>query len=286
MAMNFDIKTLIVTGKNFVEIREEITGIYNHRIALQKQLSSAKLKYYLLTFVHFASYLFIIGFFYKKISISRNNQCIHVKNLEQELAETYVKLTFADKSQFEKSWLNCVDEFIKLMKSEKIWDITDKDVVDHTEDRTIADNALKRSQFTNKEGKIEFIKSDLPYLFLPNANGANLFIYPTFFLLFKDNKEIGIFDLKAINTIFEFTEYIEEENVPKDTVIIRYTWKKANKDGSQDKRFNGNYPIPVVKYGKLSFNSESGFAECYMFSNFSALSGFKNMYKHHLELLT
>lgn len=278
-------KALTVTSKNFEDLRKQITDIYTQRLEIKRELSSAKLKYYFLAFVHFTSFLFIIGFFYKKIAAARENQHTIVKDLEQQLAETYVKLSFADKSQLEKSWLNCIDAFTELMKSEKVWDMTYTEVVDRAKARTIAQNATKRTQLSPAEGEIEFIKSDLPYLFLPNANGADLFIYPTFLLLFKDNEEFGIFDLKEINVRFELTGYIEEESVPKDTEIISQTWKKANKDGSRDKRFNGNYQIPVVKYGQLLFKSESGLEECYMFSNPSALSDYGNAYNRQLELL-
>jgi hypothetical protein len=103
--------------------------------------------------------------------------------------------------------------------------------------------------------------------------------------LFKDNEEFGIFDLKDINVLVNICSYIEEEHVPSDTEIISQTWKKSNKDGSRDKRFNGNYQIPVVKYGQVTFTSETGIDECYMFSNFAACFTFGNTYKQHFELL-
>lgn len=278
-------KALTVTGKNFIELRTQITDIYNRRVTLQKQLSSAKLKYYFLSFAHFLSYLLIFGFFYNKFAIARENQHTIIENIEKKLPEIYISLTFADKIQLEKSWLNCIDTYNKLMKSERIWDMTNSVVVDRAEDRTIADSAINRKEITPSKGNIEFVKSDMSYLFFHNANGADLYVYPTFLLQFKDNKELDMFDLKVIKTGFEITGYIEEEKVPKDTVTIQFTWKKANKDGSQDKRFKGNYQIPVVKYGHLTFESESGLAEYYMFSNFAALSDFKSAYKHHFELL-
>ena len=111
------------------------------------------------------------------------------------------------------------------------------------------------------------------------------FIYPTFLILFKDNQKFGIFDLKEINTTLILTRYIENESVPKDTEIIDHTWKKANKDGSKDKRFNENYQIPIVKYGQLSLRSESGLEEDYMFSNFDAFNNFAETYNHHILLL-
>lgn len=74
--------------------------------------------------MRFGRYLVIIGFFYKKIAESRKLQQEAVKELEKQISETFVNLIFADKSQLETSWLNCIDAFTELMKSEKIWDLT------------------------------------------------------------------------------------------------------------------------------------------------------------------
>lgn len=278
-------KALTVTSKNFEELRKQITDIYNQRLALQKRLSSAKTKLFFLSAVHFGSYLIIVGFFYKGIAESRKSQQEVVTKLEKQVSETFVNLNFADKSQLEKSWLNCIDAFTELMKSEKIWDLTYAEGVDRARARTVAETATKRTLIPQITREIEFIKSDLQHIYLPNANGADLFFYPTFLLLFKDNQEFGIFDLKEVKATLKLSGYIEEESVPKDTEIIQHTWKKANKDGSGDKRFKGNYQIPIVKYGDMMLESEGGLEESYMFSNFDAFFNFSKVYEYHVSLL-
>jgi hypothetical protein len=171
------------------------------------------------------------------------------------------------------------------MKSEKIWDLTYAEGVDRAKARTVAQTATKRTLIPQTTREIEFIKCDLQDLYLPNANGADLFFFPTFLLLFKDNQEFGIFDLKEVKATLKLSGYIEEESVPKDTEIIQHTWKKANKDGSGDKRFKGNYQIPIVKYGDMMLESEGGLEESYMFSNFDAFSNFAKVYEYHVSLL-
>lgn len=58
-----------------------------------------------------------------------------------------------------------------------------------------------------------------------------------------------------------------EEAVPTDAELIGHTWKKANKDGSPDRRFVDNYQIPILKYGDIRLTSPSGLNEAYMISN-------------------
>lgn len=277
---------LTVTSKNFEELRAQVTDIYNQRMELTKQLQGAKFKLFALTLVHLLSFVFIIGFFYKKVAEARTSQQAIVKVLEEQVSETYVKLAFADKSQLEKSWLNCIDAFERLMRSEKIWDVTYAGAVDRAKARTVAQTATKRAIISRGDQKeIEFIKSDLQPLFLANSNGPDLFFFPTFLLLYKGSHEFGIFDLKEIRAEMKLTGYVEEESVPSDTEVIQRTWKKANKDGSGDKRFKGNYQIPIVKYGDLTLTSDTGLEESFMFSNFDTFTEFRKAFEHHSSLL-
>ncbi len=279
-------KALTVTSKNFKELRKLVTEIYDQRVELNKKLKSAKIKLYGLTFLHVLSYALIIGLFYKRIAIARTSQQLVVSKLGDKISETYVNLTFSDKSQLEKSWLNCLDTFSELKKSEKIWDLTYSEAVDKAKVRSIANTAITRTLISNDgDREIEFIKCDLNPLFLKNNNGPDLFFFPTFLLLYKDGQEFGIFDLKEINIAMKLTGYVEEERVPDDTEIIQHTWKKANKDGSADKRFKGNYQIPIVKYGEISITSESGLDESFMFSGFASFNDFAKTLEYHITSL-
>ena len=113
---------------------------------IHRERGSAKIKFIFLTIAHFASYLVIVGFFYKKIAESRMVQKEVVEELKKQVSETFVELSFADKSQLEKSWLNSIDMFKELMSSEKIWDITYAEGVDRVKARTMAQTATKRNK--------------------------------------------------------------------------------------------------------------------------------------------
>jgi len=278
-------KALNVTSSNFVQLREHITDIYNQRRDLLKQLKSTKNALTFFTLANFLSYLLVFGFFYKKIKELKDEKQSIKEKLEKQLSETYISLTFANKSQLEKSWLNCIDTFNELMNSEKIWDLTYTEVVDNVKARSIAKNAITKTEVKKIQREIEFIKSDLPYALLPNANGPDLFFFPTFLLLYEDDEKFGIFDLREIDIRMELTGYIEEEKVPGDTEIVDHTWKKANKDGSADRRFKDNYQIPIVKYGQMTITSDTGLEEAFLFSNFDAFSEFAKTYVYHSSLL-
>lgn len=276
---------LTVTSKNFAELRAQITNIYNQREAVLKELLVAKSKLGFLTLSHLISFPCVFGFFYKGIAEARTRQQDVVRQLEQRLAETFVTIKFADASQLEKSWLNCLDTFEALMRSEKTWDVTYAEAIDRAKMRTIAQTAIKRTVLTYVQRDIKIIRSDVQPIFIPNANGPDLFVYPTFLVLFKDRQRFGIFDLKEVKASLTSTNYHEEERVPRDGQVVGHTWKKANKNGTPDKRFKGNYQIPIVRYGALVLATQDGLQEGYMFSNANAFAAFAEAFRFHIKRL-
>lgn len=105
--------------------------------------------------------------------------------------------------------------------------------------------------------------------YLPNLNGADIYIYPTFVVLFKNYKQFSIHDLRTVNVSVQSTSFQEEQGVPKDSEVIGQTYNYTNKNGQPDKRFSNNYTIPVVRYGNLRLQSESGINDRYQFSDFN-----------------
>ncbi len=65
----------------------------------------------------------------------------------------------------------------------------------------------------------------------------------------------------------EGVRFHETEGVPSDAEVVGHTWAKTNKDGSPDRRFKGNYQVPICVYGQIAFRSQTGVAEEYMVSN-------------------
>ncbi|MGB6152978.1 MAG: DUF4236 domain-containing protein, partial [Pricia sp.] len=81
--------------------------------------------------------------------------------------------------------------------------------------------------------------------------------------------------------------------IPKDSKVIDRTWAKVNKNGTPDKRFKGNYQIPVVKYGEIQLSTDTGLNEEYEFSNYEfsedfakAFIDYQNLIKHSEKLKT
>lgn len=159
------------------------------------------------------------------------------------------------------------DAVARLSRSERIWDAVSFAATDRMRDRTTARRSIKRQQVGIALGFCDLIQSSWKVPHLMNANGGELFLYPGFVLFFVSQQAFALVDIRDVKLYYSPISFIEEEAVPGDSELIRYAWKKANKDGSPDRRFARNYQIPVLKYGGIHLTTKGGLNEGYMISN-------------------
>lgn len=159
------------------------------------------------------------------------------------------------------------DKFVILAKALCIWDTVGQRITNRVAERTTATRVIDRKRVSFQLGKCELIESEWSVPHLENSNGGDVYFYPAFVLYFVTAENFALLEYKDIKLTFSDTRFIEEDAVPADSKVVGNTWAKANKDGTPDKRFNGNYQIPIVQYGKLVITSETGMHEEYMISN-------------------
>lgn len=255
-------KALAVSSTNFEQLKQDLTRIYEHRAELRRQLTKAQSGYYL-TFI----------FTPKE---KRQAKKEDIERLKTAIDHAYLDLTFRKGMKDAGSWDECSHYFQELMQASAIvWDLTSRQDTDKYRQRTVADESVDRKPITVREHKtLEFIKADVDNLYFPNVNGADLYVYPTFIVLFKNYKEFGIHDLQQVDVTVTAQSFHEDGKVPADATVVGQTYKYTNKNGTPDKRYQNNYAIPVAKYGNLSFRSEAGINDRYMFSNFDKFVDF------------
>ena len=149
--------------------------------------------------------------------------------------------------------------------------------------RSFASNAINRKRVNIFLSNVDMIKTEGEAFHFQNANGGDIYIYPTLLIIVNSNKEFALLDYKDIQLDYNHTQFIEEEKFPSDSKQIGTTWVKVNKDGSRDKRFSNNYQIPIALYGQLHWRSSKGFNEVYQFSNSDSTEKFQKAfmeYKH------
>lgn len=264
-------RALTVGSGDFEQLKRSLIDVYENRAKLRKQLTKAKFNY-------FITYIF-------SSSEKRQDKKNLINELAKSLENAYINLNFRKGMKDAGSWDEAVYYFQELFQCCKIWDLTSQQETDKFRQRTIADKSFERKIITARTHKeLEFIKSDIDNLYLPNMNGADIYIYPTFIVLFKNYKKFSIHDLKDVDISIQASSFQEEQGVPKDSEVIGYTYKYTNKNGQPDKRFSNNYEIPVVRYGDLQLRSNSGINDRYQFSDFDKFIEFAKAFTTHLRV--
>lgn len=197
-----------------------------------------------------------------------------IKTYEYEIAEkkielnnTFISTGIPNNENIISTFFLLKDKFKTLSQSEFIWDITTSQFIDRVKMRSAASNAINRNRVNIFFSTVDLIKSNEEAFHFQNANGGDIYIYPSMIIVVASNKEFALIDYRDINLVYTESQFIEEETFPNDSKQIGTTWAKVNKDGSRDRRFSNNYQIPIALYGQLHWESKKGFNEVYQFSN-------------------
>ena len=166
--------------------------------------------------------------------------------------------------------------FKDVMNSQFIWDVTSASDVDRVKTRSAAAISVSRRLTTFGTDSVPGISFPHKPAHLKNLNGADIFIYPGFFIMYNSPTDLGIIGLAELSVSFSLTQFVEQEVVPADSRKVGEVWERANKDGSRDKRYSDNRVLPLMEYGELTFKSSSGVLEKFLISNATAASRFND----------
>ena len=147
-------------------------------------------------------------------------------------------------------------KWVSLNSSKKLWQILTSSTVTNKKIAAGASNLITRKKMTISQKKPSFFKTSETFICLL-LKKETIYLLPDKALIIKGSN-IGAVDYNTLHITGEEYNFIEDEVVPKDAVVIRKTWLKVNKDGSPDKRFKGNRQIPVCKYGLIKLTTSSG----------------------------
>jgi hypothetical protein len=224
--------------------------------------------------------------FPKRLALLRDEVKLNremIDEYEQQWKQTVIQ-TQIDVSEADMERFDAVKEtFSRLLGSEMIWDVLSVATVDKGRERSSASSSYARHRVFFSFNSMGVISSRWVVPYLGNRNGGVLYLYPGFVLYYVNDLELTVIDCKDIQIEFSDLRFIEEETVPSDAKILEYTWKKTNKDKSPDKRFKGNYQIPVCCYARMRISSKGGLREEYMISNVDAARGFYDAFSSYLK---
>lgn len=278
-----------ITSQDMQGIKEAIIMAGNQRAELKNDLAKVRSKLSLTQLYLVFSYLLLYGLFIKgitnKIREDIAAQKSTIKELKQEIERCYVNFDINWDNEFQNSYDRLRQHFNSLCRSHKIWDLTSEQYQDRAATRSSAGILVKKKELQFSTKSLDFIKCKFDAMVFQNANGADLYLYPNFVVMYTSPVKFAIIGIDELELHSSYVRFTETGSVPKDSQIIDYTWAKVNKNGSRDKRFKANYQIPVVRYGKFHLQTASGLNEEYQFSNYEYSSGFGDAFQEYQQMI-
>lgn len=194
--------------------------------------------------------------------------------LREQLALCRVRTEIEVPNELVEPYRQVIEAFRALASSAATWDTIASRATDRAAERTTATRTIDRKPVRFQQAKCRVIDFPEPVPCLRNHNGGDLFLYPGFVLVHGNGGTFAVLDVREVRLDIQETQFHEAESVPPDAQVIGHTWLRANKDGSPDRRFNGNRQIPVARYGRLTIASSNGLSEEWMASNVDAALAF------------
>jgi hypothetical protein len=279
-----------ITSQDMQGIKNTILASHEQRLTLLQDLKITEEQSKKDQFKLSLSYWLLYGFIFKmrtqelKEDILKQQEVIN--EIKLQIQNTAVQLNFDFDEEMQKRYDILYQSFEKLADCRFTWDVTSENVNDRFLTRSAASTTITRRPVKFKVGQVPDIQSKTPAMIWDNANGADLYFYPNFMVVWNSQEHFAIVGYDELKINFSATRLIETEKVPSDAKVIDETWFKINKNGSPDKRFKDNYKIPIVKYGELDLGTKTGLNERYLFSNYEQVDEFNRAFlEYQIELI-
>jgi len=245
-----------------IETKDRKNEIILETKAAKRQLLFEHIKLFLVTILIFG----FIGNIRDKIKKKIREYQADIENLKVNLSNTKVVIDFDMETELSSPFNRMQKAFDEIIPSQAKWSVVSSQRIDRVKARSSAGSVVGRQPVKLWRGGDALIETNST----PCALGAlkkenTIYFYPGFLLISSD-KDFAVVDFTEIEFNASTTKFHESSGFPKDGEIVGYTWAKANKDGSRDKRFSANKQIPILKYGEFYFRNSSGLNEAYMMS--------------------
>ncbi|MFL9835517.1 DUF4236 domain-containing protein [Chryseobacterium terrae] len=277
-----------ITSQNMEGIKESILVAQQQKAELQSDLKKIKRSLTLTKTKKLASYVFVYGLINKNIpikltaDIAAQRDAVKETQLIINSSAVNIDVNFDDPTKRKYDLL--YNAFKNLSTSHRIWDITGAHFQDRVAARSSASTLVHRRDAKIFCKSLSIINCNYEALYFQNVNGADLYFYPTFVLMYTNDQNFAIIGIHEFTLSFSPVSFTETSQIPRDSKIIRKTWAKVNKNGTPDKRFKNNYQIPVVQYGRLQFSTAAGLNEQYQISNFEFTDEFAKAFQEYKNL--
>ncbi|MER8523171.1 DUF4236 domain-containing protein [Mesorhizobium sp. M1076] len=165
-----------------------------------------------------------------------------------------------------------VEAFERISSAKAIWHVTAQGNVTNRKRHAGAGTLINRKGLTISIASPAVVKTNISVPTVP-VGSQTLHFFPDRVLV-VNGKKVGAIEYEDLRLDVNTTNFIEEDLVPSDARVVRYSWRYPNRDGGPDRRFKDNRQIPVCAYQEAHFTSSSGLNELIQVSTEGLLAQF------------
>src|SRR5579862_321930 len=184
----------------------------------------------------------------------------------------------------ESTFATLQSAFQQLAECDQIWSVDTSALVEN-----VKYAAGAKTNFTTSVASVGFgspprVQSNLR---VPNIKAGRIAIY--FFpdrLFAYDPSGVGAVSYQQLKIESRRTNFVEAKRVPRDATKVGTTWRYVNKKGGPDRRFRDNPHYPVVLYGLIGLESNTGLKMALMCSKQDAGDRFCQTFPHAMAKAT
>jgi len=280
---------LDITSDGLMALQEAVLAANKQKIQLKKDLTEIKTSIFTTQLLKLISQLtllyYLLPFIKRKLNSNLASMQKATEEVKQGINQSVVELELEMEEEARNAFEELIPSFQELGKSNYVWDITSATDVDQVRTRSAASSTLERERASLRQDKLPGITSSYNALCFSNINGADIYLYPGFVVMYNNPENFGILEITNVEASFEVSNFLETESIPNDSEQVGEVWEKTNKDGSRDKRFSDNRQIPVMRYGEITLRSNTGIYEKYMFSNAELAENFVSQLNKFQDLI-
>lgn len=279
-----------VTSNDMQGIKATIIAAHRQKKELAQDLTKVQSALFVSRIKLLFAYVLLYGLFIRKIAAQIKEtiaaQQDAILRIKEQIDNSYMQMDIEFDAEMKAKFSVLEETFKQLSRSQKVWDVTSAVHQNRVAARSAASTLVMKREVAIAVKDISDIRSEISPLWLKNANGADLYFYPGFVIMYDSRDQFGIIGYNELQFDFGPVRFVEEGIVPGDSKVIDRTWAKVNRNGTPDKRFKDNRQIPIVRYGSISLKTRNGLHEAYEFSNYEATESFGNAFTNYIRSIS
>lgn len=134
-------------------------------------------------------------------------------------------------------------------------------------------------------GNTPWLETNVPVWSLRWHQGNLALIFLPDRMLIEQGPMTAAVPYSQVQITTEVSRWVESGYVPPDARVLSYTWQYTNKDGSPDRRFNGNRQLPIIEAAYVGFQHASGLNLLLQASSTERTAGFVQSFRSFRPLI-